>query len=269
MILELSSGNSVVHLPSEPADFSCTVASADASIVAAGTSTGTVFLWNVSKRQIVACFPGQGDRVTSLSFSANGKKVVSGNSGGLVRVWNVTEKQNLQSFELEGRYRYIESVALSGDESRVVVVAAKRSKYDRISSDTKVFIMDVDSGAKVGEYRRIRKSAYIFRNEGACLSEHGDYVALQTLDEMLQVELSSGAVVRRVKGKGMLREIANGNMPRLRISNSKGDWVVLSNRDDELAWLPSKLRAHFPLKDGKTIVIKRDKYLEFLRLEND
>ena len=94
-------------------------------------------------------------------------------------------------------------------------------------------------------------------------------MALQTLDEMLQVELSSGAVVRRVNGNGMLREIANGSMPRRQIGRVDYDFVVFSNHDDELAWLPYHFWNSVLLKDGKTIVIKRDKYLEFLRLEND
>jgi len=57
--------------------------------VASGSVNGTVRLWDVETKKVIARWTGHTDTVWSLCWNAHGERVVSGSSDGTIRVWDV------------------------------------------------------------------------------------------------------------------------------------------------------------------------------------
>ncbi|OAX39900.1 WD40 repeat-like protein [Rhizopogon vinicolor AM-OR11-026] len=58
--------------------------------VASGSSNGTVRLWDIEAKKVVARWTKDGDLdVVSLCWSIDGEHVLAGNLGGVIRMWNI------------------------------------------------------------------------------------------------------------------------------------------------------------------------------------
>ena len=98
----------------EAFDFPGSVAlSGDGALLAAGTSTGQVWLWRVADRTLVAMLEGHTGVVWGVALSTDGRPLVSGGGDGTVRLWDALSGRLLAT--LEGHAGQVWGVALSAD----------------------------------------------------------------------------------------------------------------------------------------------------------
>jgi len=91
--------------------------SGDGALLAAGMSTGEVWLWRVADRTLMATFEGHAGWVC-VALSGDGKLLASGSEDGTVRLWDTSTARLLVT--LQGHAGGVWGVALSGDGQRVV-----------------------------------------------------------------------------------------------------------------------------------------------------
>ena len=87
--------------------------SGDGGFLAAGTSTGEVWLWRVADRTLVAKLAGHTGGVRSVALSADGQLLVSGSEDGTVRLWEARTRRMLAT--LQDQAGQVWGVALSAD----------------------------------------------------------------------------------------------------------------------------------------------------------
>jgi hypothetical protein len=98
----------------EAFDFPGSVAlSADGALLAAGTTTGEVWLWRVADRTLVARLEGHTGTVWGMALSADGQLLASGSQDGTVRLWEASTGRPLAT--LQGHTKMVRGVALSAD----------------------------------------------------------------------------------------------------------------------------------------------------------
>jgi WD40 repeat protein len=85
--------------------------SGDGALLAAGTSTGQVWLWRVADRTPVAMFEGHAGAVWGGALGADGRLVASGSGDGTIRLWDVTSGRSRAI--LTGHTGTVWSVALA------------------------------------------------------------------------------------------------------------------------------------------------------------
>jgi WD40 repeat protein/transcriptional regulator with XRE-family HTH domain len=91
----------------------CVALSADGKLLAAGTTTGEVRLWQAESVTPLFTCPGHADGVRSLAFSPDGKLLVSGSEDFTLRLWDTATGLCLR--ELHGHTGIVRSVAFSPD----------------------------------------------------------------------------------------------------------------------------------------------------------
>ena len=74
--------------PDSPPYFDVALAP-DASIVAAASYGGTIWLWQVPDCELLGVLEGHTTHVLSVAFSRDGTLLVSGSEDGTVRLWGV------------------------------------------------------------------------------------------------------------------------------------------------------------------------------------
>ncbi|HXV99314.1 MAG TPA: WD40 repeat domain-containing protein, partial [Anaerolineae bacterium] len=82
-------------------------------LLAVGTASGAVRLWQVSTGSVVGALEGHTAGVNSLAFSADGARLVSGSADGTVRLWQISTGALLHTFE--GQAGSINSLSFSPD----------------------------------------------------------------------------------------------------------------------------------------------------------
>ncbi|MCL4299146.1 MAG: helix-turn-helix domain-containing protein [Anaerolineae bacterium] len=87
--------------------------SGDGALLAAGTSTGQVWLWRVADRTLLATLEGHTGQVIAVVLAANGGLLASGGADGTVRLWETNTRRLLAT--LEGHTGGVWGVALSAD----------------------------------------------------------------------------------------------------------------------------------------------------------
>jgi WD40 repeat protein/transcriptional regulator with XRE-family HTH domain len=87
--------------------------SGDGALLAAGTSTGQVWVWRVDDRTLVATFDGHLGAVWGVALTADGRQLASCGGDGLVRLWDTTGGQCLGT--LSGHTGTVWSVAVAAD----------------------------------------------------------------------------------------------------------------------------------------------------------
>ncbi|NUP98424.1 MAG: NACHT domain-containing protein [Armatimonadetes bacterium] len=83
------------------------------TLLAAGTSTGLVWLWRVADRALLATLEVHTGQVFAVALSADGRLVASGGADGTVRLWDANTRRLLAT--LEGHTAGVSVVALSAD----------------------------------------------------------------------------------------------------------------------------------------------------------
>src|SRR5947209_3414493 len=85
--------------------------SGDGGFLAAGTSTGEVWLWRVADRTLVARLAGHTGGVRGVALSADGQLLVSGSEDRTIRLWEASTRRVLAT--LQGHTGQVWGVALS------------------------------------------------------------------------------------------------------------------------------------------------------------
>jgi WD40 repeat protein len=110
----LAEADLVETVLAEAFDFPGSVAlSADGAVLAAGTSTGKVWLWRVADRTLVAMLDGHTGAVWGVALSADGQLVASGGAEGTVRLWEASTGRSLAT--LPGHDGAVWATAVSAD----------------------------------------------------------------------------------------------------------------------------------------------------------
>jgi WD40 repeat protein len=95
------------------------VFSPDSDLIASGTGSGAVQVWDASSLRMISTSRGHHGQVTAIAFAAAGSSIVSGSLDGTVRIRPVTSFEG--HFEtIPGHDGWICQVAYSPDHSRVV-----------------------------------------------------------------------------------------------------------------------------------------------------
>jgi WD40 repeat protein len=87
--------------------------SGDGMLLAAGTSTGQVWLWRVEDRTLVAMLDAHLGAVWGVALSADGGQLASGGGDGIVRLWGTASGQPLVTFQ--GHSGTVWCVAIASD----------------------------------------------------------------------------------------------------------------------------------------------------------
>jgi len=90
------------------------------SLVAAGTTVGTIDVWNVVTGARVASIVAHERLIAGLAFSQDGSVLASGSDDGLVKVWDAATYRELASFPT----RHNEVTSLAFDPTRAALAAA-------------------------------------------------------------------------------------------------------------------------------------------------
>ena len=88
--------------------------SPDGKTLASGNGDGTVQLWDMATRTIIATLAGHTASVYSVAFSPDGKTLASGSADGTVRLWDVATDQQIGD-PLAAQAGPVHSVAFSPD----------------------------------------------------------------------------------------------------------------------------------------------------------
>lgn len=96
----------------------CLAVSADGGRALSGSMDGTVRMWDLGTRQLMAVFEGHESTVSAVAFTADGRRGVSGSWDRTVRVWDLASGQSERT--LSGHTEYVAGLALSPDGSHAL-----------------------------------------------------------------------------------------------------------------------------------------------------
>lgn len=139
--------------------------SPDESIVATGSASGTVSLWDMSTGDRVAELAGHDDWVRQVAFSPDGATLVSASDDKTVKLWNVAERSVLRT--LTGHADWVLCAAFSPDGAVLVSGA----------DDGEVRVWDLATGAALWSV-----DAHSKRVTSVAISPDGRYVASSSDD---------------------------------------------------------------------------------------
>jgi WD40 repeat protein len=110
----------------EAFDFPGSIAlSADGALLAAGTSTGQVWLWRAADRTPLWAVEGHTGAVWGVALSADGRLVASGSFDRTVKLWETQRVTCLRTLRPERRYERLDITGLTGitDAQRTALLA--------------------------------------------------------------------------------------------------------------------------------------------------
>ena len=139
--------------------------SPDSKLLAGGTASGEIRLWNVADGTPFCTCPGRSGSVRSVSFSPNGRIIASGSDDQVVRLWNASTGQCLKT--LRGHHGLLQSTAFSPDGSLLA----------SCGGDQAVLLWDVNTGEGLKALRGHSSwvgSVSFSPNEGIIASGSGD-----------------------------------------------------------------------------------------------
>ena len=97
----------------------CNIAlSPNGMTLASGGFDGTMRLWDVETKKVIAKWTGHTDWVHSVCWSAEGKRVASGSDNGTMEMWNV-ESQETDLGPIKTGHERVHAVAYSPDVSKI------------------------------------------------------------------------------------------------------------------------------------------------------
>jgi WD40 repeat protein len=88
-------------------------------LIASGTASGAIQVWNASNLSSIATISGHHGQVTSIVFSSDGSQIVSGSEDGTVRIRPVASSDE-QLAPIPGHDARVRQVVFSSDGSRLV-----------------------------------------------------------------------------------------------------------------------------------------------------
>jgi WD40 repeat protein/DNA-binding XRE family transcriptional regulator len=145
----------------EAFDFPGSVAlSADGALLAAGTTTGQVWLWRVADRTLLSTLEGHVGVVRGVALAADGRLLASGGGEGTVRLWEARTGRPLST--LRGQTGAVWALALAPD-SRLVVSGG---------GDGTVWLWEASSGRPLATLRGHTGGVY-----GVALTADGGLLA--------------------------------------------------------------------------------------------
>jgi WD40 repeat protein len=149
----------------------------DGSLLAGGSTDGTVSIWQVSDGSLVNTLKNHTREITSVFFSSDGQVLFSASQDGNVRMINVSDGKSNQTFAGQ----FIVDATISTDGKTLVT-------YD--SSLYKLTLWDVQSGKKSNTIDGV--GAYITR---IALSPDGQFVSAAFEDHSAKIwSTASGAI---------------------------------------------------------------------------
>ena len=99
---DLTKRERIATLPGIDVHVYSTSFSADGRMLAAGTSDGRIYLWDVATQTLRTVFTGHADSrskdVVSVSFSPDGRTLASGGQDGTARLWDVASGKQIAIF---------------------------------------------------------------------------------------------------------------------------------------------------------------------------
>ncbi len=142
----------------------CVAIRSDGQVLAAGTTTGEIWFWNLPDLTSPTTCLGHVDGLRTLAFSDDGRWLASGGEDTLIRIWDAQKRVCIAS--LAGHNDIIRSLAFSPDGLQLASA----------SEDTTVRLWDIISGQCIttleGHTRRVR--AVTFDTSGEYLFSAGD-----------------------------------------------------------------------------------------------
>jgi WD40 repeat protein len=119
----------------------CLAVSADGGRALSGSMDGTVRLWDLGARQLLAVFEGHESTVSSVAFTPDGRRAVSGSWDRTLRVWDLASGRTERT--LSGHTEYVAGLALSPDGSHALSAGW----------DQTLRLWDLASGREEGTFR--------------------------------------------------------------------------------------------------------------------
>jgi WD40 repeat protein/transcriptional regulator with XRE-family HTH domain len=115
--------------------------SLDGTLLAAGTSTGEVYLWRATDRMLLATLRGHAGGVWGVAVSGDGRTIASSSEDRTVRLWSATDGRLITA--LTGHTSGVWGVALSGD-GRVVASGSQDGAVKLWEASTGRLLADLD-----------------------------------------------------------------------------------------------------------------------------
>lgn len=134
----------------------CLAVSADGGRALSGSMDGTVRLWDLGTRQLLATFEGHESTVAAVAFSADGRRAISGSWDRTLKVWDLATGAVLRT--MTGHTEYVSGLAPSPDGTTVLSA----------SWDQTLRLWDVATGRPLGvlEGHTSNASAVAFGPDG-------------------------------------------------------------------------------------------------------
>ncbi len=165
--------------------------SADGVFLAAGTSTGEVWLWRVADRMPLLAVPGHSGEVVAMALSGDGELLASGGSDGTVKLWAAQQCRNATPSgrplaTLQGHAGGVNRVALRAD-GRLLASGGQ---------DGTVRLWEAPSGRLLAVLE-----GHTSEVRGVALSEDGRLLASGSLDGTVRLwEAQSGRPLATLRG---------------------------------------------------------------------
>ncbi|CAB4002467.1 WD-40 repeat [Paramuricea clavata] len=99
-------------------DVTCCVA--NAKHIISGSYDNIVRLWCFHKGELLSCFEGHGDTISSVTVIDDGSKALSGSDDGTFRVWNLGTSVHMKQDRSRGHSEEVSDIAVTRDGSRCV-----------------------------------------------------------------------------------------------------------------------------------------------------
>jgi WD40 repeat protein len=87
--------------------------SPDNRVLATASWDGTVKLWDIPKRQLLASFRGRQLGFHAVAISPDGQRLAAGTGGGFIMLWDIPSRQEV--FTLKGHDYFVHELAFFPD----------------------------------------------------------------------------------------------------------------------------------------------------------
>eukprot|EP01124_Arcella_intermedia_P001493 TRINITY_DN10818_c0_g1_i1.p1 TRINITY_DN10818_c0_g1~~TRINITY_DN10818_c0_g1_i1.p1 ORF type:complete len:402 (-),score=77.89 TRINITY_DN10818_c0_g1_i1:50-1255(-) len=102
----LVSGKTLLKVPEpEKSPLTCAMLHPDGGILATGTDSHQIRIWDIRSQKNVANFPGHTDAITDLCFSENGFSLASSGKDNILKLWDLRGPKNTDSLRMDAAVR--------------------------------------------------------------------------------------------------------------------------------------------------------------------